>query len=93
MARSRAHPHPEETILPEEQPKSLVIDLDEGFILFDDDSEALIDMMIDAFGCETEEFEHAVAIVARFSTGEDAGRFTIVDLRRETFSSMQVGIR
>jgi hypothetical protein len=62
-------------------PLALVINEVEGWILFDDDSEALIDLWIDAFGCETEDSLEAIAVVGRYSRGPSVGGFVALDLR------------
>lgn len=65
---------------PTPEPDAVLINYDEGYILFDDDSEALIDLYIDAFGCETEEVDEAVALVGRFSKGPLVGKWCAIDL-------------
>lgn len=47
----------------------------------DDDSTALIDLWIDSFGCDTEDEDDAVVVVARFDTGPNYGKWLVVDLR------------
>ena len=64
-----------------QSPTALVINEGEGWILFDDDSEAAIDLWIDAYGCETETSEDAVAVIGRFIKGARLGAFVAIDLR------------
>lgn len=53
----------------------------ESWILFDDDTEADIDIWIDAYGCETTSSEDAIAIVGRYSSGPRVGQFCLIDMR------------
>lgn len=61
-------------------PEALAVNYDEGYVVMDDDSVALIDLYIDAFGCETEDPKEAAALVGRISDGEFAGNWITVDL-------------
>lgn len=61
-------------------PEALAINYEEGYVVMDDDSVALVDLYIDAFGCETEDPKEAAALVARISDGAHAGRWIAVDL-------------
>lgn len=48
----------------------------------EDESEALIDLYIDEYGCAVEDPEDAVALVARYSSPpEFFGRFLLLDIR------------
>lgn len=48
----------------------------------EDESEALIDLFIDQYGCAVEDPEDAVALVARYSAPPEVfGRFLLLDIR------------
>lgn len=64
----------------QEPPEALAVNYDEGYVVMDDDSVALVDLYIDSFGCETEDPKEAAALVARISDGEYAGKWIAVDL-------------
>jgi hypothetical protein len=67
-----------------------VINTDEGWLILEDESEALIDIYIDEYGCETLEPKEAVAVVARYSSPpERLGQFLLIDIRG--FESLEVG--
>lgn len=44
----------------------LVINPTEGYVIMEDESEALIDMLIDDFGCPTDDPDCAAALVGRY---------------------------
>jgi hypothetical protein len=72
------------------QPQPLAINTDEGWLILEDESEALIDIYIDEYGCETSEPKESVAVVARYSKPpERFGQFLLIDIRG--FESMEVG--
>lgn len=64
----------------QEPPEALAINYGEGYVVMDDDSVALVDLYIDAFGCETDDHHGAAVLVARISDGEFAGKWITVDL-------------
>lgn len=48
----------------------------------EDESEALIDLYIDQYGCAVEDPDDAVALVARYSAPQEVfGRFLLLDIR------------
>ena len=69
---------------PAEQPgpEVLAINHEEGYMVLDDDSTALIDIYIDSFGCDTEDPEEAAAVVGRISDGAHKGQWVVVDLSK-----------
>jgi hypothetical protein len=59
-----------------------VINPEQGWILMEDESEALIDLYIDQYGCAVEDPEDAIAVVARYTLPlELFGRFLLLDIR------------
>lgn len=63
-------------------PQPLVISSAEGWLILEDESEALIDIYIDEYGCETQDPEEAVALVARYTLPpERYGQFLLLDVR------------
>lgn len=69
-----------ETQTSRQEPEALAINYDEGYVVMDDDSVALVDLYIDSFGCETDDPKEAASLVGRISDGESAGRWIVVDL-------------
>lgn len=59
------------------EPDALAVNLSQGTVLMDDDTIALIDICLDSFGCETEDHEDAVVVIARLPDG----KWLTVDLR------------
>lgn len=66
----------------EQPPEVLAISHEDGFMVCDDDSTALIDLYIDSFGCDTDNPDEARAVVGRISGGKWDGHWLVVDLTK-----------
>jgi hypothetical protein len=62
------------------EPEAVAVNVDEGFILLEDNGMALIDLYIDCFGCDCEPDE-AVVVVARIGEGIHVGKWIVVELK------------
>lgn len=60
---------------------ALAVNLEDGWVLMDDDTTALIDIWLDSYGCDTEDENEAVVVVARLCDGPNVGKWIVVDLR------------